>query len=136
MRSIESRFITGPSSILFGSVYGCAFEPGKFTGWGSEWVNVLCVWIVLIAVKSITPTPSPQPPPAEREYRLPSDLPVTCRRFEDEDQSVPTLVKEMVFGAGPRQCIGMRLALHEIRMVITFLIRKFKFITVRETPVS
>ena len=51
MHSSESRFVTGPPNILFGSVYGRTFEPGKFTGWGSEGVNLVCVWIVLIAVK-------------------------------------------------------------------------------------
>ena len=43
MRTIESRFVTGPSDILFGGVYVCTFpQPGIFTGCGSEGaVNVI-----------------------------------------------------------------------------------------------
>ena len=31
--------MTGPSNRLFGSLYVCTFQPGNFTGWGSEGVN-------------------------------------------------------------------------------------------------
>ena len=41
MLSVESRFVIAPSNILFGSVHRCNFEPGNFTGWGSEGVNAL-----------------------------------------------------------------------------------------------
>ena len=43
--SIENRFVTGPSDILFSSVHVCTFEPDKITGWGSEGVNV---WLLLL----------------------------------------------------------------------------------------
>ena len=33
------RFVLGLSSILFAGVYVCTFQPGNFTGWGSEGVN-------------------------------------------------------------------------------------------------
>ena len=39
MRSIESRFVIGPSNILFGSVHKCNFEAGNCTTWGSEGVK-------------------------------------------------------------------------------------------------
>ena len=39
MHSIESRFVTGPSAILFGGVYVCTFQPRYFTGWDSEGVK-------------------------------------------------------------------------------------------------
>ena len=39
MHSVESRFVIGPSDILFADVYKCIFQPGNFTGWGSEGVN-------------------------------------------------------------------------------------------------
>ena len=39
MDSIDSRFATGPSNIPFSGAYGCIFQPGNFTGWGSEGVN-------------------------------------------------------------------------------------------------
>ena len=29
----------GPSDILFVGLYVCTFQPGNFTGWGSEGVN-------------------------------------------------------------------------------------------------
>ena len=32
-------FVTGPSNILFGGVYMCTFQPGNFTGWGSDGVK-------------------------------------------------------------------------------------------------
>ena len=40
MHSTGSRFVKGPSSILFGGVYVCTFQPGNFTGCGSEEVSV------------------------------------------------------------------------------------------------
>ena len=39
MYSIESRFVIGPSNILFASVYVCTFQPGNVTDWGSEGVK-------------------------------------------------------------------------------------------------
>ena len=30
------RFVTGPSNTQFDGVYVCSFQPGNFTGWGSE----------------------------------------------------------------------------------------------------
>ena len=36
MHSIESRFVIGPSNILFVGVY----VPGNLTGWGSEGVKM------------------------------------------------------------------------------------------------
>ena len=39
MVSIENRFVIGPSHILFWGVHACTFQPGNFTGCGSEGVN-------------------------------------------------------------------------------------------------
>ena len=39
MHSVESRFIIGPSTILFGGVHVRIFQPGNFTG--REGVNTL-----------------------------------------------------------------------------------------------
>ena len=39
MHSIESRFVIGPSNILFAGIYVCNFQPRNFTGWGSEGVK-------------------------------------------------------------------------------------------------
>ena len=39
MHSIKNRFVIGQSNILSGGVYICTFQPGNFTGWGSEGVK-------------------------------------------------------------------------------------------------
>ena len=39
MPSTESEFFIGPLSILVAGVYVCTFQPGNFTGCGSEGVN-------------------------------------------------------------------------------------------------
>ena len=39
MDSIESRFVIEPSNILSGGLYVCTFQPGNFTGCGSEGVK-------------------------------------------------------------------------------------------------
>ena len=39
MDSTESRFVVGPSVVLFGSVNVCTFQTGSFTGCDSEGVN-------------------------------------------------------------------------------------------------
>ena len=41
--STESRFVIGPSNILFAGVYVCTFDTGPFTGWSSEGVTVLAI---------------------------------------------------------------------------------------------
>ena len=40
MHSIKSRLVIGPSNILFGGMYVRTFQPGNFTGEGSEGVNI------------------------------------------------------------------------------------------------
>ena len=40
MHNMESRYVTGPSNILFADVYLSTFQPGNVTGWGSEGVNM------------------------------------------------------------------------------------------------
>ena len=40
MHSFQSSFVIGPSNIMFSGMYGCTFQPGNFTGWGSEGVKV------------------------------------------------------------------------------------------------
>ena len=39
LHSTESRFVTGPSNSLFAGMYKRIFQPGNFTGWGSERVQ-------------------------------------------------------------------------------------------------
>ncbi|XP_046632822.1 cytochrome P450 3A2-like [Daphnia pulicaria] len=40
----------------------------------------------------------------------------------------------MAFGAGPRNCIGMRFAMEELKFAITTLVKQFRFFPVEETP--
>ncbi|EFX77992.1 hypothetical protein DAPPUDRAFT_225529 [Daphnia pulex] len=40
----------------------------------------------------------------------------------------------MAFGAGPRNCIGMRFAMEELKFAITALVKQFRFFPVEETP--
>ena len=41
MHSIESKFVIGPSDIMFPGVCVCCFQPGNFTGCGSEGVKII-----------------------------------------------------------------------------------------------
>nr|KAG5712401.1 hypothetical protein BaRGS_023980 [Batillaria attramentaria] len=56
-------------------------------------------------------------------------------RFIGENRSkVPALAIELAFGYGPRQCIGMRLALLEIKFAAVRIFRHFRFLKCDETP--
>ena len=41
----------------------------------------------------------------------------------------------MPFGMGPRNCVGMRFALEEIKIVLCTIIRQFRFFAITETSV-
>ena len=47
MHSIDGRFVTGPSDILFSGMYVCTFRPGNFTVLSSEGVNETLKWLSL-----------------------------------------------------------------------------------------
>ncbi|XP_076441786.1 cytochrome P450 3A24-like [Babylonia areolata] len=55
-------------------------------------------------------------------------------RYLDDQHPIPQLVKDFGFGAGPRQCLGMRLALYEAKMAVVAILTKFRFVTVKDTP--
>jgi cytochrome P450 family 3 subfamily A len=42
----------------------------------------------------------------------------------------------MAFGSGPRNCVGMRFAMEELKIAISALVRQFRFFPVEETPVQ
>lgn len=55
-------------------------------------------------------------------------------RMEDMSQIDPMVFQP--FGAGPRNCIGMRFALIEVKMAIAKIVHKFTFKPAESTPVK
>lgn len=41
----------------------------------------------------------------------------------------------MPFGSGPRNCVGMRFAMEEMKIALCNVVKKFRFFAVAETPV-
>ncbi|ESO10504.1 hypothetical protein HELRODRAFT_194912 [Helobdella robusta] len=58
-------------------------------------------------------------------------------KFSPENCDSGTLdpMRFMPFGAGPRNCVGVRLAKMEIKMAAVHLIRNFRFVVTEETDV-
>ncbi len=56
-------------------------------------------------------------------------------RFLPEQKAARDQYTFLAFGHGPRNCIGMRLALLEMKLILAAMLQKFKFVTVPETEV-
>lgn len=56
-------------------------------------------------------------------------------RWSPENKSKRNPYAYMPFGMGPRNCVGMRFAVEELKLAICDLVRKFRFFPVPETPV-
>lgn len=54
--------------------------------------------------------------------------------MEDMSQIDPMMYQP--FGAGPRNCIGMRFAILEIKLSIAKIVHKFTFEPAEDTPVN
>lgn len=54
--------------------------------------------------------------------------------FSDEVKKTRRDTDYMPFGYGPRNCIGMRFAIMEIKIILTRLIGKYKFSMADDTP--
>jgi len=42
----------------------------------------------------------------------------------------------MPFGMGPRNCVGMRFAMEEMKLALAMLVKQFRFVPITETPVN
>ncbi|XP_031759506.1 cytochrome P450 3A29 isoform X2 [Xenopus tropicalis] len=56
-------------------------------------------------------------------------------RFSKENQKNQDPYNFLPFGVGPRNCIGMRFALVNMKLVLTILLQNFRFETCKDTPV-
>ncbi|KAI9562840.1 hypothetical protein GHT06_010295 [Daphnia sinensis] len=55
-------------------------------------------------------------------------------RWTPENKAKRSPYAYMAFGAGPRNCVGMRFAMEELKIAICTMILKFRFFPVTETP--
>ena len=56
-------------------------------------------------------------------------------RFTSEEKAKHNSYDWMPFGAGPRNCLAMRLALLEVKVAVAHLVRGYKFVRSVETEV-
>ncbi|CAN2388683.1 acting on paired donors [Pristimantis euphronides] len=56
-------------------------------------------------------------------------------RFSKENKETQDPYTFLPFGAGPRNCIGMRFAMLNMKSVVTLLLQNFSFRTCKETPI-
>ena len=57
-------------------------------------------------------------------------------RFSEENKKTRDSSAHMPFGAGPRNCIAMRFAILEMKILLVTILTKFKFVKCDQTEVS
>lgn len=57
-------------------------------------------------------------------------------RFSDKEKKKRENVCFLPFGAGPRNCVGMRFAIVEIKLLLSLILSKYRFEKFEKTPVS
>ena len=60
---------------------------------------------------------------------------MSLSRFSKENKDTIDPYMYLPFGAGPRNCIGMRFALLTLKVAITIILQHFTFQTCKETQV-
>ena len=56
-------------------------------------------------------------------------------RFSEANKKSRESVTFLPFGAGPRNCIGMRFAVTEMKLLLASILSKYRFVTCDKTPV-
>ena len=56
-------------------------------------------------------------------------------RFSEENKKTRDSASYLPFGAGPRNCIGMRFAVIEMKLLLASILSKYRFLTCDKTPV-
>lgn len=56
-------------------------------------------------------------------------------RFNEENRKTRENVVFLPFGAGPRNCIGLRFALMEMKLFLSTILSKYRFVKCEITPV-